>query len=553
MLSQNSHSVCAVVITAALLMRFFSANLQAGPVTPDHGRHGQMKAVETPQSMIARGITLAQQDSASAATNLIYKGLSGLGNSSYAARLFAEMRDILSTEELRMYSGSANKGVALLTFWQRRDPTPATPENERIVEHWRRIAEAQKQFHSAVPRGYDDRGMIYIRYGEPSDRMIAESNNYGPPNECWVYNNLGEEVVFDFIKNGAHYEQLNSLRDVVNKGEEEDSMRLLGAFVDDRIGHSSVYASGAGMVGSFTEAEDFYSSRIKAPAMRIPRSVSNLKHAANPLHAQLTLARFRQNSLTRVEMYISIPYREIEALDNDPEHAEQPRIPVRIAYAIRDSLGAVKYQYDYPGLITAPDKKTKKEGSFDFQLNCTIPEGAYHIAIECQNPTSMKSTEKIFDVNGITAVPGRPVLSDLQLSEKIIETGGDTRYASAAKGDLYITPFPRPAVDRKTKLFVYGEAYGIKADANDRIDVTAAYVIRQGKSRKSVALAENVLTGRGTYAGVLRRNGDTCDSQYYFPLSVKDLNEGDYTLTLTVRDAVAGTENVAEIPFSVKK
>ncbi|MBN2416994.1 GWxTD domain-containing protein [bacterium] len=551
--SKKSHGAVALLIAGSVMMLSFVTGSRPGAAAPQTRATGQMKTVETPQSMIERGIRLALQDSVSSATDLIYNGLNRLGNNPYANDLFARMKDILATEELRMFSSSPNKGGALLLFWQRRDPTPATPENERIVEHFTRIEEARKQFHSAVPRGYDDRGMIYVRYGEPSDRMIAESNNYGPPNECWVYNNLGEEVVFDFVKSGAHYELLSSLRDVVNKGDEEDSMRLLGLFVEDRIGHSSVYASGATTVGTFLEAEDFFSSRIKAVAMRIPMSVSNLQRMVEPLHAEVTFARFRQNSMTRVELYISIPYRGLEPLQDDPESAKNPRIPVRISYAIRDSAGAVKYQYDYPGLISTPDKKTKKEGHFEFQLNCTIPEGAYRIAIEFQNPTSMRSTEKLLDVRGLAAGNGEPVLSDPQLSEKIIETNGDPRYASVAKGDLYVNPFPRAVIDRKARLLVYGEAYGITPDADDRADITASWEIFPGKSKKSVAAAENVLAGRDTYAHTFRRLGDTCDNQFYFTLPVKDLKEGDYRLVLTVRDAASGREAVSEVPFSVAK
>ena len=52
-------------------------------------------------------------------------------------------------------------------FWQKRDPTPATPGNERLVEHYRRVVYVLQNF-SKDGRKWDRRGDVYIRYGEPA-------------------------------------------------------------------------------------------------------------------------------------------------------------------------------------------------------------------------------------------------------------------------------------------------------------------------------------------------------------------------------------------------
>lgn len=63
--------------------------------------------------------------------------------------------------------GSDMKG-----FWVQNDPTPASPTNERLIEHWQRISEAKERFNKnkSTVYGTDERALIYIRYGEP-DRM----------------------------------------------------------------------------------------------------------------------------------------------------------------------------------------------------------------------------------------------------------------------------------------------------------------------------------------------------------------------------------------------
>lgn len=54
-------------------------------------------------------------------------------------------------------------------FWQRRDPTPDTEENEYKEEHYRRIAYANDHYASGIPGWKTDRGMIYIKYGPPDE------------------------------------------------------------------------------------------------------------------------------------------------------------------------------------------------------------------------------------------------------------------------------------------------------------------------------------------------------------------------------------------------
>src|ERR1019366_8291231 len=49
-------------------------------------------------------------------------------------------------------------------FWQRRDPTPDTVENEFKEEHYRRIAYSNERFSSGVPGWRTDRGRIYIMW-----------------------------------------------------------------------------------------------------------------------------------------------------------------------------------------------------------------------------------------------------------------------------------------------------------------------------------------------------------------------------------------------------
>jgi GWxTD domain-containing protein len=100
-------------------------------------------------------------------------------------------------------------------FWQRRDPTPDTEENEFREEHYRRIAYANDHFASGIPGWKTDRGMIYIKYG-PADEIEShpsggtyerpieegggETSTY--PFEDWRYrylDGIGTNIVIEFV------------------------------------------------------------------------------------------------------------------------------------------------------------------------------------------------------------------------------------------------------------------------------------------------------------------------------------------------------------------
>ncbi len=80
-------------------------------------------------------------------------------------------------------------------FWQRRDPTPDTEENEYKEEHYRRIAYANDHYASGIPGWKTDRGMIYIKYG-PADEI--DSHPSGGSYERPIEEGGGETSTYPF-------------------------------------------------------------------------------------------------------------------------------------------------------------------------------------------------------------------------------------------------------------------------------------------------------------------------------------------------------------------
>ena len=125
---------------------------------------------------------------------------------------------IITDEEraaFKQLSNDEERDNFIEAFWQRRDPTPDTEENEYKEEHYRRIAYANEHFAAGIPGWKSDRGRIYIMYGpadevdshpsggsyeRPMEEGGGETSTF--PFEDWRYRYLegiGQEVIVEFV------------------------------------------------------------------------------------------------------------------------------------------------------------------------------------------------------------------------------------------------------------------------------------------------------------------------------------------------------------------
>ncbi|HUO30754.1 MAG TPA: GWxTD domain-containing protein [Bryobacteraceae bacterium] len=96
------------------------------------------------------------------------------------------------------------RAMFITQFWERRNPTPGSPENAFKQEHYRRIAYANKHFGTASMPGWQtDRGHIYIVYGPPDEiesHLGGTQTQYA--HEQWMYHHVegvGDRVVVTFV------------------------------------------------------------------------------------------------------------------------------------------------------------------------------------------------------------------------------------------------------------------------------------------------------------------------------------------------------------------
>jgi GWxTD domain-containing protein len=144
--------------------------------------------------------------------------LSGAAEPSQVARELyrkdaAWIADSTELQTIDTTSGASLPAV-LGRFWRDRETTSGRAPGSRIAEHYRRWNTAQRRYKlpEALKRQWDfgqvfrsaqsevdDRGVIYIRHGEPDDRAGYMGEGV-PPNESWVYHRPTGDLVLHFVQ-----------------------------------------------------------------------------------------------------------------------------------------------------------------------------------------------------------------------------------------------------------------------------------------------------------------------------------------------------------------
>jgi GWxTD domain-containing protein len=136
----------------------------------------------------------------------------------YKKWLDEDVRWIITDEEKSAFmqlSNDEERDQFIEAFWQRRDPTPDTEENEFKEEHYRRMAYANEHYAAGIPGWKTDRGRTYIVFGpadeieshpsggsyeRPQEEGGGETSTF--PFETWRYRYLegiGQEVIIEFV------------------------------------------------------------------------------------------------------------------------------------------------------------------------------------------------------------------------------------------------------------------------------------------------------------------------------------------------------------------
>jgi GWxTD domain-containing protein len=119
-----------------------------------------------------------------------------------SAEFLSKVRYIISKDEKKFFKNLpvAKREEFIEQFWEARDPSADTPENEFKEEYFRRIDEANRKFTVGLEGWLTDRGKTYILLGPPrhvSDYPIGDIYNRRPY-VVWHYDEIFLVFVDEF-------------------------------------------------------------------------------------------------------------------------------------------------------------------------------------------------------------------------------------------------------------------------------------------------------------------------------------------------------------------
>ncbi|CAN5780162.1 hypothetical protein BH24GEM1_BH24GEM1_21970 [soil metagenome] len=141
-----------------------------------------------------------------------YQG-AALEDSAAVAGYRADLAMVAADSELVRFDRVRGPARAefLERFWTDRDRLEMRAAGERLREHYRRLLHARRNFALTVSRRFygpadayraggmeiDDRGVIYVRHGEPAERLRPFVFGL-MPNESWRYDRAEGDLLFHF-------------------------------------------------------------------------------------------------------------------------------------------------------------------------------------------------------------------------------------------------------------------------------------------------------------------------------------------------------------------
>lgn len=91
---------------------------------------------------------------------------------------------------------SEEKSKRFVEFWQKKDPTPSTEENEVFEEYFRRVSYANEHFKHYQEGWKTDMGMVYITLGPPNNVERHPFEFDTKPYEIWDYYDINKRFIF---------------------------------------------------------------------------------------------------------------------------------------------------------------------------------------------------------------------------------------------------------------------------------------------------------------------------------------------------------------------
>ncbi len=415
-----------------------------------------------------------------------YASARGALSSDALAMHRSDLAWIATPAELQAFDSLAAGAHAawLAAFWARRDLEDGRRQGERLAEHYRRYFHALRNYRLvSTHRHYDiterfrsdqqevdDRGVIYLRHGEP-DRRASFTDRTIEPNESWLYVEPGGDRIFHFVARNdvQDFKLVESLADAFGL---RVALALTGgattapaaSLFESRSGLDPMYQRLASLSPSARTSMLSVERSRGSEAIRLGTTSDSytlrFRHALKPVFREMAVAG--ENGESHLLVPFALPGSQLVAFNR----GQTVLYPVELRVIAERSDGLVR-ALDTVRTFSAGRRLEARE-QLTGLLQLDLPPGAYRLRVIVAQPEA--DLGGAIQEDGV-AVPElgatRPGLSDIVLGRRgdgpVWVGGGDSIPVSA------VAAYPQGS-----SLDLYFEVHGIVSGTRyrTRIEVT---------------------------------------------------------------------------------
>ena len=458
----------------------------------------------------------------------------------------ADLATIGSDSVMREFdrTAGAQRVAYLKRFWSDRDRADLRADGERLREHYRRLFYARKNFqltslnrhydiverYRSGSRDFDDRGVIYIRHGEPSSRATYAAPGL-EPNESWRYTRPEGDLLFHFVarEDVQDFKLVESLFDVLGFSQQmalrEDKAGdnpVAEQLMLSREELSPIYQrlQAAGRIGSGQYQAEERRMGQESIALGTSSDSYELRFARElKVHSDV-LAVGRDSAGNLVQIAYAISGKGLEPVTVTRGFLYS----VRVRFAATDPTGRVVASVDTTRHFVAPEPVPDGEHLVG-RVAVPVPTGQYEyrLAVQQGEEAGIVLPRDTVRVGGTTSAA--LALSDLVLGSR------NTNLVWRRSDQDTVLFNPLETFKRSDEMQLYYEVEGLQAGS--RYEVRLA-VRKQGGSG---GLFRKIFGGGGAALSL------KFDAQAASPfesahrgLQLQRLKPGNYVLEVTVAD-----------------
>jgi len=411
-------------------------------------------------------------------------------------------------------------------FWHARDPLFLTAANERLLEHFSRIAYANLRYgipEKGLAGWQTDRGQVLIRFGFPRQRLRTRA---------------------DLGSSATGHVTLNASRELWEYGD----FHML--FEDRFLNGNYAFAWGQ---DPERDGKVLFERQLERQAERFDFPAGGKQLALPHVIAQFRDPSHRDSTLLEI-------YYGLASADLEPAAIKQERRQYQLSRGFflcsPDWLPQRSWRQDRKVLTAAAGTPRGQEVLIE-RWSLRAPSGTYNYSLETLDLTSRHAgvVRNQIVIEDFSA--RRLHLSEILLAEAVEPAGEEL--AMYNMGEISILPSLSRRFRPHAPIYIYYEIYNLSFDDNGQTHFRIETTVRRDegvrKPMANVIQSLGRLLGLGSQAAAItsafESQGSSNQENMHHSIQVLEAQAGQYRLSLTVTDLLGRQRATREITFEI--